>query len=88
MTDIDAKVDDRPDVRLRLSLDVALKKTYVKKFSKGTVRRLTVAKFFQLDHRIDLLIGMQVEASLPPLWRPQNAQNRIRSAPSTDVAEC
>jgi hypothetical protein len=44
----------------------ALKKTYFKKFNK-VLPALTVTKFFQLDRRIDLLIDMQVESSLPPL---------------------
>ncbi len=47
-----------------------LKKTYFKKFNT-VLPALTVTKFFQLDHRIDLLVEMKVEASLPPLFRPQ-----------------
>lgn len=49
------------------SRDIALKKKYVKEFSKVLLPATTVAKFFQLDHRIDLLMGMQVESSLPTL---------------------
>jgi hypothetical protein len=44
----------------------ALKKKYYKKFNK-VLPALTVARFFQLDRRIDLMMDMQVEASLPPL---------------------
>ncbi len=44
----------------------ALKKRYFKKFNK-VLAALTVTKFFQLERRIDLLIDMQVETSLPPL---------------------
>jgi len=44
----------------------ALKKRYFKKFNK-VLPALTVTKFFQLERRIDLLIDMQVESSLPPL---------------------
>ena len=44
----------------------ALKKKYFKKFNK-VLPALTVTKFFQLDRRIDLLVDMQVESSLPPL---------------------
>ena len=44
----------------------ALKKKYFKKFNK-VLPALTVTKFFQLERRIDLLIDMQVESSLPPL---------------------
>lgn len=48
----------------------ALKKKYFNKFNKA-LPAFTVTKFFQLDHRIDLMIDMKVEASLPPLTQPQ-----------------
>ena len=44
----------------------AAKKKYYKKFNKA-LPALTVTKFFQLERRIDLLMDMNVEASLPPL---------------------
>jgi hypothetical protein len=47
-----------------------LKKKYFKKFNK-VLPALTVTKFFQLDHRIDLVMDMKVEASLPPLTQAQ-----------------
>ena len=47
-----------------------LKKTYFKKFNK-VLPALTVTKFFQLDRRIDLLVVMQMESSLPPLTQAQ-----------------
>lgn len=50
-----------------------LKKTYFKKFDK-VLPAFTVAKFFQLEHRLDLLVDMKVESSLPPLSRPQQAE--------------
>jgi hypothetical protein len=43
-----------------------LKKKYYKKFNK-VLPALTVTKFFQLDRRIDLMMDMQVESSLPAL---------------------
>jgi hypothetical protein len=49
---------------------VALKKTYYKKLNK-VLPALTVTKFFQLDRRIDLMIDMKVESSLPPLTAAQ-----------------
>jgi len=58
----------------------ALKKTYFKRFNKG-LPALTVTKFFQLDHRIDLLVDMQVESSLPPLTQAQY------TVPGSSVAE-
>ena len=48
----------------------ALKKRYFKKFNK-VVPALTVTKFFQLEHRIDLLMDMKVESALPPLTGAQ-----------------
>jgi len=50
----------------------ALKKKYYKRFNK-VLPALTVTKFFQLDRRIDLLVDMQVEASLPPLTQAKYA---------------
>lgn len=59
---------------------VALKKTYYKKFNKA-LPALTVTKFFQLDRRVDLLIDMQVESSLPPLTNAQfDEQAKQRAA--------
>ena len=51
----------------------ALKKMYFKKFNT-VLPAFTVTKFFQLEHRIDLLVDMKVESSLPPLTRPQDAE--------------
>ena len=47
----------------------ALKKKYYKKFN-AVLPALTVTKFFQLDHRIDVVLDMKVESSLPPLAQP------------------
>ncbi len=47
-----------------------LKKKYYKKFNK-VLPALTVTKFFQLERRIDLLMDMNVESSLPPLTQAQ-----------------
>ena len=61
----------------------ALKKKYYKKFNK-VLPALTVAKFFQLERRVDLMMDMQVESSLPPLTQAKYAgqgevawQNRL-----------
>jgi len=53
----------------------ALKKKYYKKFNK-VLPALTVTKFFQLERRIDLLVDMQVESSLPPLTQAKYAGQR------------
>ena len=48
-----------------------LKKKYYKKLNK-VLPALTVTKFFQLERRVDLMMDMQVEASLPPLTQQVN----------------
>jgi hypothetical protein len=53
----------------------ALKKKYFKRFNK-VLPALTVTKFFQLDRRIDLLVDMQLESSLPPLTQTKYAGQR------------
>ena len=53
----------------------ALKKKYYKKFNK-VLPALTVTKFFQLEHRVDLMMDMQVESSLPPLTQAKYAGQR------------
>jgi hypothetical protein len=52
-----------------------LKKAYFKKFNK-VLPSLTVAKFFQLEHRMDLLTDMKVESSLPALTRTQATEQQ------------
>jgi len=49
----------------------ALRKTYYKKFNRA-LPALTVTKFFQLERRVDLMMDMQIEASLPPLTQAQS----------------
>src|SRR5271167_1888574 len=53
----------------------ALKKKYYKKFNK-VLSAFTVTKFFQLDRRVDLLMDMNVESSLPPLTQAKYAGQR------------
>jgi len=56
-----------------------LKKRYYKKFNK-VLPALTVTEFFQLDRRVDLLMDMQVESSLPPLTQAKYAGQRDSAA--------
>jgi hypothetical protein len=56
-----------------------LKKKYFKKFNK-VLPALTVTTFFQLERRVDLMMDMQVEASLPPLTQAQYTQQGISAA--------
>lgn len=52
------------------SREIGLKRKYFKVFSK-VLPPLVVAKFFQLDHRVDILMAMKVESSLPPMDDPE-----------------
>jgi len=74
LTDADAKAMAQQmlegDSRL-----AALKKKYYKKFNK-VLPGLTVAKFFQLERRVDLMMDMQVETSLPSLTQAKYAGQR------------
>ena len=71
LTDSDAK--DMAERMFECESSIAtLKKKYFKEFNK-VLPALTVAKFFQMDHRVDLVMDMKVEASLPPLAQPQEA---------------
>lgn len=71
LTDAEAKAmaDQMFECDSRLA---ALKKTYFRKFNK-VLPALTVTKFFQLEHRVDLLTDMKLESSLPPLTQAQFA---------------
>jgi hypothetical protein len=42
----------------------ALKKKYFKKFNR-VLPAVTVVKFFQLEHRLDLVIDMKIASALP-----------------------
>jgi len=71
LNDADAKA--MAERMLDCESDLAtLKKKYFKKFN-AALPALTVAKFFQLEHRIDLLMDMKVESSLPPLFTAPEA---------------
>jgi hypothetical protein len=82
LTDAEAKAmaDQMFDCEYLLA---ALKKKYYKKFNKA-LPALTVTEFFQLDRRIDLMMDMQVESSLPPLTQAQNSGQRDRMAVSPE----
>lgn len=70
MTDADAKAMSERMFDCD-SRETELKRKYFKEFNK-VLPAITVAKFFQLEHRIDLLIGIKVESSLPQLTDPQH----------------
>jgi hypothetical protein len=76
MTGVEAKsmAETMLDCDSRLA---ELKKRYFKKFNR-VLPPLTVSTFFQLEHRIDLMMDMQIEASLQPLTQA-NYQPRAAS---------
>ena len=57
----------------------ALKIKYFKKFNKA-LSAFTVTQFFQLDRRIDLMMDMQVESSLPPLTQARYMPQGVSAA--------
>jgi len=79
LTNAEAKAmaDQMLDCESRLA---ELKKKYYKKFNK-VLPALTVTKFFQLERRVDLLMDMNVESSLPPLTEAQ------QTVPGSSVTE-
>ena len=66
MTDADAEaiIDQSLDFESRRT-DV--KKAYAKEFQKAGLSSLTVAKFLQLEHRLDLLVDLKIASELPAL---------------------
>ena len=78
LTDAEAKsmAEQMLDCDSRLA---ALKVKYFKKFNKA-LSPLTVTKFFQFDRRIDLMMDMQVESSLPPLAQARYTPQGVSAA--------
>jgi hypothetical protein len=65
LTDAEAKSMAEKSFALESSR-TELKKKYFKEFTK-VLPALTVAKFFQLEHRLDLLVNLQLASELPLL---------------------
>ena len=66
MTDADAK----SIIDQSLNFEAArtnTKRDYVKDFENAGLSPLTVAKFMQLERRMDLVIDVEIAAALPPL---------------------
>jgi hypothetical protein len=74
MTDADAKamIDQGIDFESRRT-DV--KKKYAKEFQKSGLSPLTVAKFLQLEHRLDLLVDLKIASELPSLLIKSTGQS-------------
>jgi hypothetical protein len=66
MTDADAKtmIDQSLDFESRRA-DVKTK--YAREFQKAGLSSLTLAKFLQLEHRLDLLVDLKIASELPSL---------------------
>lgn len=77
VTDAEAKAmaEQMLDCEFRLA---QLKKKYYKKFNR-VLPALTVTKFFQLERRVDLMMDMQIEASLPPLTQAQYTPQEVNA---------
>ncbi len=77
MTDADAKamIDQGFDFESRRT---EVKKKYAKEFQKAGLSSVTVAKFMQLEHRLDLLIDLQIASELPPLLIKSTGQSAVK----------
>jgi len=77
MTDADAKaiIDQSLDFESRRT-DV--KKKYAEEFQKAGLSSLTLAKFLQLEHRLDLLVDLKVASELPSLLIKSTGQTAPR----------
>jgi len=66
ITDADAKgmIDQSLDFE---SQRTNIKRKYAKEFQKAGLSPLTIAKFLQLEHRLDLLVDLKIASALPPL---------------------
>jgi hypothetical protein len=79
MTDADAKalIDQSLDFESRRT---GVKRKYAAEFQKAGLPALTVAKFLQLEHRLDLMMDLQIASRLPSLLNKPVGQT---SSPST-----
>jgi hypothetical protein len=51
-----------------------LKKKYAKEFDKAGLSGMTTTKFFQLEHRLDALVDLQLASELPSLLSRKEAK--------------
>jgi len=65
LTDADAKTMGDQELAFEAQR-INVKKDYYKKFLK-VLPAVTVLRFFQLDHRMDLIIDVGIASQLPPL---------------------
>lgn len=72
MTDADAKSMSEKAFDLE-SRRVELRKKYFKEFS-SKIPATVVARYFQLEHRLDLLVDLELASELPPLQKKSITQ--------------
>jgi hypothetical protein len=51
-----------------------LKQKYAREFERGGLSAVTTAKFFQLEHRLDALVDLQLASELPALIVRRNVK--------------
>ncbi len=66
MSDADAKTMIEQSISFE-SQRTSIKRKYAKEFQKAGLSPLTVAKFLQLEHRLDLVVDTQIASQLPSL---------------------
>lgn len=66
MTDADAKTMIADSLNFEAAR-TNTKRDYVEQFEKAGLSPLTVAKFMQLERRMDLVIDVEIASALPPL---------------------
>lgn len=66
MTDADAKAIIEQSIDFE-SRRTDVKKKYAQEFQKAGLSPLAVAKFLQLEHRLDLLVDLKIASELPSL---------------------
>jgi hypothetical protein len=74
MTDADAKAMIDQSLNFESSRTDAKKKC-AKELQKAGLSSLTVAKFIQLEHRLDLIIDVEIASALPSLLIKPAAQS-------------
>lgn len=72
MTDADAKALVSKGIDFEQQR-LNVKKKYVKEFSKKLSGQ-TVAEFFQLEHRMDMIVDLELAAQLPSLFEKESLQ--------------
>jgi hypothetical protein len=66
LTDADAKTMIDQSLSFESSR-ADLRKKYASEFLNAGLTPLTVAKFLQLEHRLDLLVDLEIASQLPPM---------------------